>query len=336
MKPLHCALILIATTLWTGTAVSQTPARQTERPASSQFDREARALVDRFIATRSAQCDGFLAARLLQKPDLGPRYKMGYLPPMGYVGLNWQVKVLPLTRANELNGTEYKALVPFQWDAERSCLGYDRGPGCDAGFSRWMDMFRPLELSLELRSGVWYMDNYGPPATLAAEEYLTPFPTSCSEMPARSAPAGAKASAPPPVSGAVSATVTPAGPTPSATKTVVGLAGAASTVQQPYPMTFPVVHHHRAGRCGGALVVSKEILKYEASDSKDSFELPVAQVASVGSWSESYFEIALKDGRKIRFAHGVLRDRPGSGGSLANLVDLRAKETVIAAIRGAL
>ncbi len=105
---------------------------------------------------------------------------------------------------------------------------------------------------------------------------------------------------------------------------------------QQYPMTFPVVHAHRAGRCWGTLIVSKTSLRYEQSDGgKDSFDVPLAQIANVGAWSQAQLEVELTDGRKLHFAHGVMRNSPGSGFSIAALVDLRAKEPVIAAIKGA-
>lgn len=105
---------------------------------------------------------------------------------------------------------------------------------------------------------------------------------------------------------------------------------------QRYPMIFPVVHAHKWGRCWGTLVISKTSLKYEQSGGgKDSFDVPMAQVTSVGSWSPAYLEIALADGRKLHFAHGEMRDPPGSGFTIADLVNLSPKEPVIAAIRGA-
>lgn len=105
---------------------------------------------------------------------------------------------------------------------------------------------------------------------------------------------------------------------------------------QQYPMTFPVVHAHRVSRCWGTLIVSKTSLRYEQSDGgKDSFDVPLAQVANVGAWSQNYLEVALTDGRKLRFAHGTMREPPGNGFTIADLVDLKAKELVIAAIKGA-
>lgn len=103
-----------------------------------------------------------------------------------------------------------------------------------------------------------------------------------------------------------------------------------------YPMSFPVVHAHKWGRCWGTLVISTTSLRYEqAGDGKDSFEVPLAQIASVGSWSPSYLEIVLSGGQRLHFAHGVMRDKPGSGFTIADLVNLSPKEPVIAAILGA-
>ena len=101
-------------------------------------------------------------------------------------------------------------------------------------------------------------------------------------------------------------------------------------------MTFPVVHAHRYGRCWGTLIVSRESLRYDQSDSgKDSFDVPMSQVASVGSWSPAYLEVVLSGGRRLHFAHGVMKESPPKGFMIADLVDLKPKESIIAAIQAA-
>ena len=98
---------------------------------------------------------------------------------------------------------------------------------------------------------------------------------------------------------------------------------AATSQGQTAPTTFPVVHAHRWGRCWGTLIVSTASLRYEQSGAgKDSFEVPMSQVASVGSWSPAYLEVLLTDGRRLHFAHGEMKQIPGDGFTIADLVNL--------------
>jgi hypothetical protein len=47
------------------------------------------------------------------------------------------------------------------------------------------------------------------------------------------------------------------------------------------PVKFDVVHLHSAGRCFGQLVVNRDVIEYESSDGKDSFQIPVRSLTMV-------------------------------------------------------
>ena len=105
------------------------------------------------------------------------------------------------------------------------------------------------------------------------------------------------------------------------------------------PVQYPVVHRHNWGRCSGTLIVSDDILKYQQSDSPgaDSFEVQTTHISKVTQWSENQLEILLTDGRKLHFAHGVMKptDKRVSGVMLKDHVDLRPIRPVIEAIQRA-
>lgn len=99
------------------------------------------------------------------------------------------------------------------------------------------------------------------------------------------------------------------------------------------PVQYPVVHRHNWGRCWGTLLISDDTLEYRCSG-KDSFEVPTNQISSVQQWSPNQFEVALKDGRKFHFAHGVMRAQPKEMAmTVQDLVDVRPVGPVIEAIR---
>jgi hypothetical protein len=47
------------------------------------------------------------------------------------------------------------------------------------------------------------------------------------------------------------------------------------------PMTFNAIHYHSSGRCFGQLVVERDVIEYNSSDGKDSFQIPVRSLTMV-------------------------------------------------------